>query len=58
MAFNRRIMNRLEEACEGNVAMKGFLREVIIYEMREPGNYTKKYEERLKKWAAKESEEG
>lgn len=56
MAFNRRIMQKLEEACEGNEAMLGYMRDIVGYEMRDAGRYTEKYEEYLRRWSKRESE--
>lgn len=54
MAFNSRIMRGLEEACGDNEAMKGFMRDLVVCEMRGIKQYKGEYEKMLKKWSEKE----
>lgn len=54
MAFNRRIMQRLEEACEGNEAMKGFMRDLVRCEIQGVKQYKGEYEKLLKQWSREE----
>ena len=58
MAFNRRIMLKLEDACGENEAMLGYMRDIVTFEMREAGRYKSDYEDFLKKRAKEEAEEG
>lgn len=57
MAFNKRIMAKLEDACEGNEAMQDFMRELVVYEMDGAKQYVKEYERLLKLYAKQEKEE-
>ena len=57
MAFNKRIIDRIDKACKDDEAMRDFLHEVIVYEMS--GNakhYTKDYEGMLRKHAFEEGD--
>ena len=54
MAFNRRIMQKLEEACRGNEAMKGYMRDAAGCEFRGTKQYMKDYEGYLRKRSSEE----
>lgn len=57
MAFNKRIMSKLEDACDGNEAMQDFMRDLVVYEMSGSKQYMKEYEKLLKKHAKEEEED-
>lgn len=57
MAFNKRIMDKIEAACKGNEAMLGYMHDIVMIEMGEAKQYTKEYERKLKE-RAKEEREG
>ena len=58
MGFNRRIMKKLEDACDDNEAMLGYMRDIVTFEMREVKQYKASYEQYLKARAKEEIEEG
>lgn len=51
MAINRRALNKVEEYCDGNQAMLGFLRELLVFEVDSPGRYTEEYEKLLEDYS-------
>ena len=55
MAFNRRIMQKLEEACGDNEAMKGYMRDLVTNEIKGVKQYKAPYEGMLKQWSGKEA---
>lgn len=57
MAFSKRIMDKIEEACEGNEAMLGYMHDIVMIEMGEAKHYTKEYELKLKERAKEEKGE-
>lgn len=57
MAFNKRIMSKLEAACEDNEAMMGYMRDIVIHEMSGAKQYTKEYERILKERAKEEGKQ-
>ena len=54
MAFNKRIMDKIEKACKGNDAMLGYMRDIVMIEMGDAKHYTKEYELKLKERAKEE----
>lgn len=58
MAFNKRIMKKLEEACDGNEAMLGYMRDIVTLEMREVKQYKTDYSKCLKRRSREELEGG
>ena len=54
MAFNKRIMDKIEKACDGNDAMLGYMHDIVMHEMSGAKQYTKEYERILKEHAKEE----
>ncbi len=51
MAINRRALEKIEEACQDDKNMCDFLRNLLIYEVNEPSQYTAEYERLVKEHA-------
>lgn len=54
MAINRRALEKIEAACGEDTNMCDFLRELLIYEVNEPGQYMAEYERLVKKHVKEE----
>ena len=56
MAFNRRIMNKIEQKCADNQYLLDYMRDIVSYEMKGAKQYTKDYEKFLKERSREEEE--
>lgn len=57
MAFSKRIMSKLEQACGDNEAMLSYMHDIVMHEMGGAKQYTKEYERMLKEHAKEEEGE-
>lgn len=51
MAFNKRILNKIEEQCGDDEVLLDYIRRAIIFELSESKQYKKEYEHLLKQHA-------
>lgn len=54
MAINRRALEKIESACKDDANMREFLRELLVFELDEPGRYKTEYERLLRDHADKD----
>lgn len=54
MAINRRAWEKIESVCKDDENMREFLRDLLVFELDEPGRYKSEYERMLKDHADKD----
>lgn len=57
MAFNKRILDKLDDAVGENEFMRDYFHDIISFELLEKSQYMDKYQKFLKKHAKEELEE-
>lgn len=56
MAFNKRILDKIEKRCGDDEVMLDYIRRIIAYEFSGSKQYTKEYEQALKQCAKRYEE--
>ena len=53
MAFNKRILDKIENRCGDDDNMLDFFHEIVTFEFGDSKQYTKEYEKRIREFAKK-----
>ena len=53
MAFNKRILDKIQDRCKGDKAMLDYMYRIVTFEFGESRQYTKEYEAAIREYSKK-----